>query len=91
MKRDPQKWLEMAVAVDPSVVSFHGRRTVKRYVLTLLNMVSAIYADPTLGSHLQFVVSRLVIIDGYAMDAVWMWALVGAMIPKWSCCPRIPL
>ncbi len=30
MKRDPQKWLEMAVAVDPSVVAFHDRRTVKR-------------------------------------------------------------
>ena len=30
MKRDPQKWLEMAVAVDPSVVAFHNRRTVKR-------------------------------------------------------------
>ncbi len=36
-----------------------------RYVLTLLNIVSAIYGDPTLGSKMQFVISRLVIIDGY--------------------------
>jgi len=62
VKRDPQKWLEIAVAVDPSVVRFHGESRVTRYVLTLLNIVSSIYGDPTLGSNLQFVVSRILIL-----------------------------
>ena len=34
-------------------------------MLTLLNIVSAIYGDPTLGSNMQFVITRLVIVDGY--------------------------
>ena len=60
VKRDEPKWLETAVYVDHSVVAFHGRETVKQYVLTLLNIVSAIYGDPTLGANLKFVILRLV-------------------------------
>ncbi len=33
--------------------------------MTLLNIVSAIYGDPTLGSNMQFVITRLVVVDGY--------------------------
>lgn len=58
MKRDEPKWLELAVAADASVVSFHGKSTLRRYVLTLLNIVSAIYGDPTLGAKIQFVILR---------------------------------
>eukprot|EP00094_Tigriopus_californicus_P000726 TCALIF_00704-PA protein Name:"Similar to ADAMTS3 A disintegrin and metalloproteinase with thrombospondin motifs 3 (Homo sapiens)" AED:0.09 eAED:0.10 QI:0/0/0/0.87/0.71/0.75/8/0/828 len=53
-------WLELAIIVDSSVVQFHGNETVQRYVLTLLNVVSAIYSDPTLGSNLKFVLSRII-------------------------------
>ena len=52
------------MAADPSVAAFHGRDTLRRYVLTLLNVVSAIYGDPTLGANLQFVVRRLVFFEG---------------------------
>ena len=31
-----------------------------RYVLTLLNIMSAIYGDPTLGANLKFVILRLI-------------------------------
>ena len=34
--------------------------THSRYVLTLMNVVSAIYSDPTLGANLQFVVTRVI-------------------------------
>ena len=60
VKKDDPKWLETTLAVDGSVVSFHGPETVKRYVLTLLNIVSAIYGDPTLGANLKFVILRLI-------------------------------
>ena len=60
VKKDDPKWLETTLAVDASVVSFHGPDTVKRYVLTLLNIVSAIYGDPTLGADLKFVILRLI-------------------------------
>ena len=52
------------VAVDDSVIQFHGSTTVKRYILTLLNIVSAIYGDPTLGADLKFVILRLVFFEG---------------------------
>lgn len=59
VKRDEPKWLELLLAVDDSVVNFHGNDTVQRYVLTLVNIVSAIYADPTLAAKLQFVVTKV--------------------------------
>jgi hypothetical protein len=52
------------VAVDDSVIQFHGNQTVKRYILTLLNIVSAIYGDPTLGADLKFVILRLIFFEG---------------------------
>jgi len=63
VRRDPQKWLEMAVIVDPSVVSFHGKDRVSGYVMNLMNIVSSIYSDPTLGANLQFVVSKILILE----------------------------
>ena len=64
MKKDDPKWLETIVAVDDSVIQFHGSKTVKRYILTLLNIVSAIYGDPTLGADLKFVILRLIFFEG---------------------------
>lgn len=51
------------MGVDHSVIEFHGQETVKRYILTLLNIVSAIYGDPTLGANLQFVISRIIFLE----------------------------
>ena len=46
------------------ILQFHGSKTVKRYILTLLNIVSAIYGDPTLGADLKFVILRLIFFEG---------------------------
>lgn len=64
VKKDDPKWIETVVAVDDSVIRFHGDDTVKRYILTLLNIVSAIYGDPTLGAKLKFVILRLIFFQG---------------------------
>ena len=64
VKQDELKWLETAVAIDNSVIKFHGEQTVKQYVLTLLNIVSAIYGDPTLAASLKFVITRLIFYEG---------------------------
>ncbi|XP_042242052.1 uncharacterized protein LOC121879472, partial [Homarus americanus] len=37
---DPQKWLELTVAVDHTVIAFHGEDEVEKYVFTLFNIVS---------------------------------------------------
>lgn len=36
----PERWLEIAVAVDHTVISFHGKSKVEQYVLALMNIVS---------------------------------------------------
>ncbi|XP_015115584.1 A disintegrin and metalloproteinase with thrombospondin motifs 2 [Diachasma alloeum] len=55
-----QRWLELGIAVDYSVVEFHGDR-VEQYVLALLNIVGAIYGDPSLGTDLSLVVVKIFI------------------------------
>ncbi|XP_046642903.1 A disintegrin and metalloproteinase with thrombospondin motifs 16-like [Daphnia pulicaria] len=57
---DSAKFLELALAVDHTVIKFHGRQRVQQYVLTLLNIVSAIYEDTSLEANLRLVVSRLI-------------------------------
>ena len=39
---DSAKWLEMALAIDHTVIKFHGKQHVQQYVLTLLNIASLI-------------------------------------------------
>ncbi|XP_076052696.1 A disintegrin and metalloproteinase with thrombospondin motifs 1-like isoform X2 [Oratosquilla oratoria] len=57
---DPPKWLELAVAVDYSVIRFHGKDEVEKYVLTLFNIVGAIYEDPSLEANLRLVLLRII-------------------------------
>lgn len=57
---DPQKWLELVVAVDHTVITFHGEDEVEKYVFTLFNIVSAIYEDPSLEANLELVMLRIV-------------------------------
>ncbi|XP_043274016.1 A disintegrin and metalloproteinase with thrombospondin motifs 2-like [Venturia canescens] len=55
----PPRWLELGIAIDYSVINFHGQR-VQQYVLALLNIVSAIYKDPSLDSNLRLVIVRMI-------------------------------
>jgi len=35
----PPRWLELALAVDHTVIRFHGRERVQQYILALMNIV----------------------------------------------------
>ncbi|XP_076296368.1 A disintegrin and metalloproteinase with thrombospondin motifs 3 [Lasioglossum baleicum] len=54
------RWLELGIAADYSVIDFHGERT-QQYILALLNIVSAIYMDPSLESNMILVVVRMIL------------------------------
>ncbi|XP_049644063.1 A disintegrin and metalloproteinase with thrombospondin motifs 14 [Suncus etruscus] len=56
--------IEVLLAVDDSVVRFHGREHVQNYVLTLMNIVDEIYHDESLGVHINIALVRLIIV-GY--------------------------
>ncbi|XP_054030606.1 A disintegrin and metalloproteinase with thrombospondin motifs 14-like [Dryobates pubescens] len=56
--------IEVLLAVDDSVVRFHGKEHVQNYVLTLMNIVDEIYHDESLGVHMNIVLVRMIMV-GY--------------------------
>ncbi|KAH0516852.1 A disintegrin and metalloproteinase with thrombospondin motifs 14 [Microtus ochrogaster] len=56
--------IEVLLAVDDSVVRFHGKEHTQNYVLTLMNIVDEIYHDESLGAHVNIALVRLIIV-GY--------------------------
>nr|XP_033697746.1 A disintegrin and metalloproteinase with thrombospondin motifs 14 isoform X6 [Tursiops truncatus] len=56
--------MEVLLAVDDSVVRFHGKEHVQNYVLTLMNIVDEIYHDESLGVHINIALVRLIMV-GY--------------------------
>ncbi|TRY98385.1 hypothetical protein DNTS_021805 [Danionella cerebrum] len=45
--------IEVLLGVDCSVVMFHGREHIQKYLLTLMNIVNEIYQDGSLGAHIN--------------------------------------
>uniref|UniRef100_A0AAY5EV95 ADAM metallopeptidase with thrombospondin type 1 motif, 14 n=1 Tax=Electrophorus electricus TaxID=8005 RepID=A0AAY5EV95_ELEEL len=56
--------IEVLLAVDDSVVRFHGKEHVQNYVLTLMNIVNEIYHDESLGTTINIVLVRMIMV-GY--------------------------
>ncbi|XP_037547026.1 A disintegrin and metalloproteinase with thrombospondin motifs 14 [Nematolebias whitei] len=56
--------IEVLLAVDDSVVRFHGKELVQNYVLTLMNIVDEIYHDESLGTNINIVLVRMIMV-GY--------------------------
>ncbi|XP_015839228.1 A disintegrin and metalloproteinase with thrombospondin motifs 2 isoform X1 [Tribolium castaneum] len=59
----PPRWLEIALAVDHTLIQFHGKDKVEQYVLALMNIVNAIYQDPSLEANMRLVVTRLLLYE----------------------------
>ena len=57
------RWLELVVVADGSVVNFHGEQRVLDYILTMLNVMSAVLEDNSLQARLQIVVSKVYLLD----------------------------
>ncbi|KAM4525445.1 A disintegrin and metalloproteinase with thrombospondin motifs 14 isoform 1-T1 [Odontesthes bonariensis] len=56
--------IEVLLAVDDSVVRFHDKEHVQNYVLTLMNIVDEIYHDESLGTNINVVLVRMIMV-GY--------------------------
>ncbi|KAJ8348261.1 hypothetical protein SKAU_G00268500 [Synaphobranchus kaupii] len=54
--------IEVLLGVDYSVVQFHGKESVQRYLLTLMNIVNEIYQDRSLGTRINVVVVRMIML-----------------------------
>ncbi|MBN3302578.1 ATS2 metalloproteinase, partial [Amia calva] len=56
--------IEVLLGVDDSVVQFHGKEHVQKYLLTLMNIVNEIYHDESLGARINVVLVRIIML-GY--------------------------
>ncbi|KAM8847791.1 A disintegrin and metalloproteinase with thrombospondin motifs 2-like isoform 1-T1 [Synchiropus picturatus] len=56
--------IEVLLGVDDSVVQFHGKDHVQKYLLTLMNIVNEIYHDQSLGAKINVVLVRIIML-GY--------------------------
>ncbi|GBP09894.1 A disintegrin and metalloproteinase with thrombospondin motifs 3 [Eumeta japonica] len=52
-------WLELAIVADHTMIDFHGRERMNHYILALMNIVSAIFNDPSLNSNMTLVIKKL--------------------------------
>ncbi|XP_053766522.1 A disintegrin and metalloproteinase with thrombospondin motifs 2 isoform X3 [Desmodus rotundus] len=55
--------IEVLLGVDDSVVQFHGKEHVQKYLLTLMNIVNEIYHDESLGAHINVVLVRIILLN----------------------------
>uniref|UniRef100_A0A8C0UQT7 ADAM metallopeptidase with thrombospondin type 1 motif 2 n=1 Tax=Cyanistes caeruleus TaxID=156563 RepID=A0A8C0UQT7_CYACU len=63
--------IEVLLGVDDSVVQFHGKEHVQKYLLTLMNIVNEIYHDESLGAHINVVLVRIILLSyGKSMSLI---------------------
>ncbi|XP_077596400.1 A disintegrin and metalloproteinase with thrombospondin motifs 2-like [Stigmatopora nigra] len=55
--------IEVLLAVDYSVLLFHGQEHVQKYLLTLMNIVNEIYQDQSLGANINVVVVQIIMLS----------------------------
>ncbi|XP_058455762.1 A disintegrin and metalloproteinase with thrombospondin motifs 7 isoform X2 [Malaya genurostris] len=55
--------VEALVVADHSMVQFHQDVDLQQYLLTIMNMVSSLYKDPTIGNSIQVTVVRIIILE----------------------------
>ncbi|XP_061660006.1 A disintegrin and metalloproteinase with thrombospondin motifs 2-like isoform X2 [Syngnathoides biaculeatus] len=55
--------MEVLLAVDYSVLLFHGQEHVQKYLLTLMNIVNEIYQDQSLGANINIVLVRIIMLS----------------------------
>ncbi|XP_022106687.1 A disintegrin and metalloproteinase with thrombospondin motifs 3-like isoform X2 [Acanthaster planci] len=60
---DQRYFVETMLAADHSMVTFHGRDELPTYLLTMLNIVNEIYRHNTITVDIQFVATKIVLIN----------------------------
>lgn len=53
--------VETLIVADSTMVAFHDE--VESYLLTIMNMVSALYKDPSIGNAIEIVVVKIILLD----------------------------
>ncbi|XP_043921013.1 A disintegrin and metalloproteinase with thrombospondin motifs 16 [Protopterus annectens] len=62
-QRNAQLNVETLVVVDKKMMQKHGKENITTYVLTILNMVSALFKDGTIGGNINVIIVGLILLD----------------------------
>uniref|UniRef100_A0A8C6HFY9 ADAM metallopeptidase with thrombospondin type 1 motif 16 n=1 Tax=Mus spicilegus TaxID=10103 RepID=A0A8C6HFY9_MUSSI len=61
--RNEELNVETLVVVDRKMMQSHGHENITTYVLTILNMVSALFKDGTIGGNINIVIVGLILLE----------------------------
>ncbi|XP_053405061.1 A disintegrin and metalloproteinase with thrombospondin motifs 7-like [Mercenaria mercenaria] len=58
-----ERYVETLVVVDPSMIKYHKNEHLETYVLTVMNMVAAMFHDATVGNSINIVLVRILLVE----------------------------
>ncbi|XP_069736177.1 A disintegrin and metalloproteinase with thrombospondin motifs 12 isoform X2 [Phaenicophaeus curvirostris] len=58
-----ERWVETLVVADSKMVEYHGSDHVESYILTIMNMVTGLFRDPSIGNAIHIVLVRLILFE----------------------------
>ncbi|XP_006896869.1 PREDICTED: A disintegrin and metalloproteinase with thrombospondin motifs 12-like [Elephantulus edwardii] len=58
-----ERWVETLVVADTKMVEYHGSENVESYILTIMNMVTGLFHNPSIGNAIHIVVVRLILLE----------------------------
>ncbi|KAK6644121.1 hypothetical protein RUM43_000388 [Polyplax serrata] len=58
-----ERYVEALIVADTSMIKFHQDTYVETYLLTIMNMVSALYQDPSIGNQVNIAVVNVILLD----------------------------
>ncbi|XP_074426025.1 A disintegrin and metalloproteinase with thrombospondin motifs 12 isoform X2 [Larus michahellis] len=58
-----ERWVETLVVADSKMVEYHGSHHVESYILTIMNMVTGLFHDPSIGNAIHIVLVRLILFE----------------------------
>nr|XP_032514360.1 A disintegrin and metalloproteinase with thrombospondin motifs 7 [Danaus plexippus plexippus] len=55
--------VEVLLVADKSMTDFHNQGNLETYLLTIMNMVSSLYMDPSIGNYIKVVVVKIILVE----------------------------
>ncbi|CAG9130181.1 unnamed protein product [Plutella xylostella] len=55
--------VEVLLVADKSMTDFHDKGSIETYLLTIMNMVSSLYMDPSIGNYIKVVVVKITLVE----------------------------
>uniref|UniRef100_A0A8C3V4N3 ADAM metallopeptidase with thrombospondin type 1 motif 12 n=1 Tax=Catharus ustulatus TaxID=91951 RepID=A0A8C3V4N3_CATUS len=79
-----ERWVETLVVADSKMVEYHGSDHVESYILTIMNMVTGLFHDPSIGNAIHIVLVRLILFEEQGLKIVHHADKTLASFCKWQ-------